>query len=156
MLVFAFLLLLLRAWFVVVCVCGAAAPFFVGLTTPNASGGGVGESRSLTTLVNATTLAVDRYELLGLDAFLTCNISARPAPRFEWRNAAAAANGALIHTSRKHMLYANVLRFKSFDKNDIGNYTCTASNGIGQPLHVRFSLNRAGKSQTCYFVDVAL
>ena len=86
----------------------------------------------------------EKYDLLGNDVVLHCNISGRPVPTYEWHFEKTKLKTDFF----KYNVYPGMLLVKRFEYADIGNYTCTATSVAhekegGKPIVVRISLKKA-------------
>ena len=85
----------------------------------------------------------DKYEQYGVDAYLYCNATGRPWPKIQWRR----EKMLIKYNQLKYIQFGNALIIKRFDSLDLGNYTCTASNGFGAVKSVNVTLKKAGKQK---------
>jgi hypothetical protein len=88
----------------------------------------------------------EKYELLGNDVVLHCNVSGRPIPTIEWNYGKLKLKSDML----KYTVYSNMLLIKRFEYADIGNYSCTATSAAhakegGKPIVIKIELKRASK-----------
>ena len=62
----------------------------------------------------------------GQKAFLHCNATGIPSPKFSW-----SKDGEDEEHSKRHIIRLNGLEVSKTREVDAGNFTCTASNTVG-------------------------
>lgn len=91
--------------------------------------------------VNINHGSYEKYEQYGVDAYLYCNATGRPWPKIQWYK----ERTLIKYSQLKYIQLGNALIIKRFDSLDLGNYTCTASNGGFGSKSINVTLRKAGR-----------
>ena len=77
--------------------------------------------------------------MFGVDVVLVCNIYGNPLPKLKWKT----DKFEITSNPFKYIILTNMLVVKRFDRSDVGNYTCYASNRAGRTISSTMELRKA-------------
>ncbi|GBN64633.1 hypothetical protein AVEN_173714-1, partial [Araneus ventricosus] len=87
---------------------------------------------------------------VGETAVIQCKMQAYPAPQFEWSSRGRVldeyGNYGTNITDLGEDIYAGVLSIRDMKEEDYGEYTCRASNQVGDDKKTIIRLVRKGKT----------